>query len=180
MKHLLALLVCLCAGSAVADDSTLFSSPAVPLNSMPQNMGFDLIWGDKVGSEDPRFQKVLKLEATMTELAELDSLGYVLAPELSHLSVCQTLIPGKADTVDMDYVQLTLRSKEPENGTAFVILMSLPERSFTFPPMSYIETYVDPNDSTYTKMTSGVDADGNDRCVWTKFRSWNLFGPPPE
>jgi len=75
----------------------------------------------------------LELEATKTELAALDSLGYKLALELSHLSVCQAVLPGRSDTVDMDYIQLTLRDEEPERGMAFVFLMNLPEKGLTLP-----------------------------------------------
>ncbi len=182
MKYLLALFVCtcVCAGSTLAGDSSMFSSPAFPLTQMTQSMGADIIWGDKVGSDDPRFQKALELEATKTELTVLDSSGYKLILELSYLNTGRATLPGSGDTSAVELIFLTLHDSNPDKSTAVVSLLSFPDKGFTLPPMTYIESYVDPGDATYTRIVAGVDQDGNDRYVWMKYMFMGMFDAPPE
>ncbi len=180
MKYLIALLVCLCAGPTLAGDSSMFSSPAFPLTQMTQSMGVDIIGGDTVKSDDPRFEEMLALDAVKTQLAALDSLGYKLDLDLSIMNACQATKPGSGDTSDVEYLFLSLVDGNPGRSKAYVILVSVPAKGFTSPPLAYIESYVDPGDATYTRIVAGVDQDGNDRYVWMKYMFMGMFDAPPE
>ena len=169
MRFLFVFCLSLCAGGVLAGDSPLFTSPAIPLAQAAVGPGVDIIWGDTVRSGEPRFDEMLAMDGIQSQIAALDSLGYTLSLEQSFLNECRASKPGSDDTSDVECLQLNFDNSSAASSRAQLLLVRVPSRGFTSPPLAYIESYVDPGDSTYMKMPVGVDPDGNDRYIWMKY-----------